>query len=517
MKAPLRNFVVFVLLGSLLIVGAYFLLPYLDRRQEMQTSDAGSIKGTIKIGVDNWIGYFPLCGKEVKKRVRNQGYGLKCVDDNADYASRFQSLKNGDINFAVATVDSYLLAGKAQNYPGSIVLVIDESKGGDAILSRKEAVASLAELKEKQDVTIAFTPNSPSAHLLKSVSVHFDIPYLTDNDREWAMKTDGSSGALRALKNGTAEVAVLWEPDVSRALKIPGVVKLLGTENTSKLIVDILVASRETLAAQPETIHVLLGSYFRALKAYRNAPELLHAEIREAHNLSDTEVNQMLQGVEWKNLTDNSLNWFGISQGGELGYEGLIDSIESALDIAEQSGGMKKNPLPGADPYRLLNRQFVENLYTRFSKGQFGVSAAGQSKGVTFEPLSSSQWKSLKEIGTLRVRPITFQSGTAFLDNAGKRELDKLTQNLQHYPNFRVLVRGHAGTTGDRKENQKLSQERADSVSRYLQITHDVHEHRIRSIGLGSNEPLARKSGESLRAYRYRLPRVELRLLGETF
>ena len=102
----------FLVLGSLLIVGAYFLFPYLDSREGMQTSDAGSIKGTIKIGVDNWIGYFPLCGKEVKKRIRSHGYGLKCIDDNANYASRMRSLKSGDIDFAVATVDSYLLNGK---------------------------------------------------------------------------------------------------------------------------------------------------------------------------------------------------------------------------------------------------------------------------------------------------------------------------------------------------------------------------------------------------------------------
>ncbi len=69
------------------------------------------------------------------KRLRSTGYVLNCDDDKADYAKRMQRLKGGELQFAVATIDAYLLNGAPNAFPGTIVAVIDESKGGDAIVA----------------------------------------------------------------------------------------------------------------------------------------------------------------------------------------------------------------------------------------------------------------------------------------------------------------------------------------------------------------------------------------------
>ena len=69
------------------------------------------------IGVDNWIGYFPLCSDEMRKRMRTAGYVLHCEDDKADYPKRLRTLKSNELQFAVATVDAYLLNGPAAGFP----------------------------------------------------------------------------------------------------------------------------------------------------------------------------------------------------------------------------------------------------------------------------------------------------------------------------------------------------------------------------------------------------------------
>ncbi len=79
--------------------------------------------------------------------MRNDGFDLRCEDDSADYAKRFSRLADGELDFAVATVDAYLLGGAAQDFPGAIVAVIDESKGGDAIIAIKSRVPTLDALK----------------------------------------------------------------------------------------------------------------------------------------------------------------------------------------------------------------------------------------------------------------------------------------------------------------------------------------------------------------------------------
>jgi outer membrane protein OmpA-like peptidoglycan-associated protein len=139
--------------------------------------------------------------------------------------------------------------------------------------------------------------------------------------------------------------------------------------------------------------------------------------------------------------------------------------------------------------------------------------APGQAAGPrNFAALNEAQWDKLTEVGTLKIRPITFQSGTSELSHDGKVELDNAAQNLAHYPNFRVVVRGHTGTRGDPASNRELSVERAEAVKRYLMVTHNIDDARLRAVGYGGERPLKQADGESERAYQYRLPRVELYL-----
>lgn len=523
-----RNVVAFLLivvLGCLGLVGYRFALKYWDEKSKWSTSDSREIKGTITIGVDSWVGYQPLCGAEMQKRLRGMDWRLKCEDDNADYASRMKKLSRGELDFAVATVDSYLLNGAGEDFPGVIVLVIDESKGGDAIVARRDKIASIEDLKNKPGYKVAYTPASPSEHLLKSVAVHFEVTPLKDKAApSWKVETGGSAEALQKLEKGEVDVAVLWEPDVSKALADKRFVKILGTEDTQKLVVDILLVGRRFLADNPDMVKAVLGNYFRVLKVYRDNPNLLTAEIKSKVNLSDEQVASMLKGVAFMNLFDNAANWFGVGHAGGLGSEGLTEAIEDTVQILIDHGDFSSSPLPDQDPYRIQNRGFVKELYEQGVSNQFGAPVPDANSQVSadslagaFAALEDGEWDALREIGTLKIRPITFQSGTDELDLNGKGELDKAATNLRHYPNFRVVIRGHTANKGDEDANKTLSLNRADAVKRYLEITYGIDSNRLRSIGLGGNAPLPRLPGESDRAYGYRLPRVELTLVSEVY
>ena len=71
------------------------------------------------------------------------------------------------------------------------------------------------------------------------------------------------------------------------------------------------------------------------------------------------------------------------------------------------------------------------------------------------------------------------------------------------------MIRGHTGPGGDEKENEKLSLGRALAVKQYLMAVHEIDKNRMFADGAGSKQPLPKKPGESPRAYKYRLPRVE--------
>ncbi len=525
MSGRLIGFFVVLLLGTIALAALYYYKPdVLDPHRG--TSDAGKADRVVNIGTDNWIGYIPLCGKEMRRRMHASGYLLRCIDDSADYAARMKKLRSGELQLAVATVDSFLLNAASEKFPAVIVGVLDESKGGDALIAHKDRIANLEELKKRSEFRIAFTPASPSEHLLKAVGTHFDVPALRDRKGKWRVEVSGSSDALKRFEAKEVDAAVLWEPDVSRALEKPGRVKLLGTEDTRRLIVDILLASRDTLQKSPETTAVLLGHYFRTLKYYRDNPQELTDEVRSAANVSETQATIMLKGVRWITLTENASDWFGITLAGRNPSEGLIDTIEATSQILIDSGDFSSSPIPERDPYRLQYRRYIEELQQGAVAGQFQHTPGAQTAvpadkempaEKNFAVLSDAQWNGLIEVGTLKIRPITFQTGTADLSYEGKVELDNAVQSLTHYPNFRIVLKGHTGMRGDAAANQQLARERADAVKRYLVVTHNLSEARLHALGFGSAKPLTRLADESDRAYDYRLPRVELSLVAEAY
>lgn len=507
-------------LGVLIVVGVRFGKPIWQERQHLATSDASATKGKIVLAYDNWIGYYILCSVEMKKQMRSAGWLLQCEDDKADYAKRMERLDKGEIDFAVATVDSYILNAAPRKFPGAIIAVVDESKGGDAILAWQDVASNLEALKKRNDFKVGFTPNSPSHHLIKATAEHFDVPQLLVTGAR-RVETDGSSDALQKLSGRKVEVAVLWEPDVSKALSQKGVVKLLGTENTERLIVDILLVGRKFAANNPEAINLLLGTYFRVLKNYRDNPALLEQEVAKETKLSSDAVKAMLKGVQWASLTDNGQKWFGVGGGADAG---LITAIEATVKILVASKDFSSNPIPDKDPYRLTYKKPIEDLLLSSASGFMDVGAKSpvpseDSLKAAFSPLNDAGWASLKPVGALKIEPVVFQTGRGELHLQEKEKIDASVEKLRHYPKFRVLVKGHTALAGDPAENKKLSHERAESVARYLMVTYSIDTNRIKAVGMGSDEPLPLLPGESPndRAYSYRLPRVELLLMSETY
>jgi outer membrane protein OmpA-like peptidoglycan-associated protein/ABC-type nitrate/sulfonate/bicarbonate transport system substrate-binding protein len=514
MSFHVRLALVLLLLGSTVIFGIKAFLPAWEEWQGLRLSDARDTKGKIVIGMDDWVGYFPLCSPEMARRMRQQGYLLDCRNDNADYARRMDDLASGRIDLAVATVDSYLLNGARQNYPGAIVAVLDESKGGDALVAWADRLSHVEDLHRMEGRKIAYTPASPSEHLLRALAAHFDIAPLR-GPGSWRVAAEGSSDALKRLLAREVDAAVLWEPSVSRALREPGIRRLLGTEQTRELIVDVLIARREVIQSKPELLNALLVEYFNTLKDYRDHPEVLREQLQKSVGAEAEDVDALLGGVAWQTLADNARRWYGLDTRGALREEALIDTVLASLDILRDSGALTANPLPGGDPYRLTHSAFIGGLY-RDTRKREEARPAEKTPGAEFAVLTPGQWDALQEVGTLKIRPIVFASGSDQPTLADKAQLDTLAETLAHYPDFRVLIRGHTGLRGDTEANLQLSQDRADAVARYLALTHNIPEGRMRAVGHGGESPLPRQPGESERAYAYRLPRVEIVLMAES-
>lgn len=82
---------------------------------------------------------------------------------------------------------------------------------------------------------------------------------------------------------------------------------------------------------------------------------------------------------------------------------------------------------------------------------------------------------------------VTFATGSSTISPGFRTLLDRVAGSLQQYPNSLIDVYGHTDTVGSAASNQRLSEQRAQSVSNYL-IGRGVSSARIRWMGFGETQ-----------------------------
>ncbi len=516
---------VFFLLAIAIIGGAILasarVLRWMNERQraqvEVSSSDAVQLAERIRIAADGWSGYAVLRSPQLRRYLEAEGIGLEVTDDKADYAARMAKLAAGDYDMVVATLDSYLLNARAHSYPGVIVFVIDESRGGDGIVAGPQ-IKTLNALAAP-GVRVALTPNSPSDFLLRAVASHFDLaPLKVAGD--WRVEATGSEGALKSLRAGAVQAAVLWEPELSEATADGSYHKLFTTEKTEGLIVDVCIARREYVVQKPRVVETFVRSYFQSLRFYMGDRAAFEELVARDAGTTPARARLLLDGISFATLTRNAQHYFGIIPG-DLAREELLSSLRAATEVLVETRLLPEDPLKG-DYKRITNSSFVAAAYK--STGSNGATASvfkdpksspdpTPEVPVEFPVLAPADWERLATVGTLRVRPIYFQSGTAQITEEGVREVEAMGRDLARYPRYRLLVRGHTSVDGDEEANVQLSQQRAEAVAAQLVRLFGIQPSRIRAVGVGGAMPLPREGDESDRRWKGRLPRVEVLLV----
>ena len=296
MKA--RTWVVLVFVGLAVGGGLLFsnvVAPALRDLGLSFASDAARIKGTIAVGGDNYLGYWFLSSREFTNRLRQRGYLVNWTNDQGDYAERHRKLADGKYDAIVLPINSYLFHGLAHRYPGVIPAALSESRGADSIVgyadrlvadgSRSPTVNDL----NNAGLKICVTPDSPSEFLLHVAVAHFALDDLKKKG-PWEVSTRGSEEAYEKLQRKECQVAVLWEPDVSKALTVPNVAAVFGSDQVAEMIVDVFVARRQWVKDSPDAVDAFFQSYFETIAHYSAQRDQLLTEIARNPALGSKEA-----------------------------------------------------------------------------------------------------------------------------------------------------------------------------------------------------------------------------------
>jgi len=129
-------------------------------------------------------------------------------------------------------------------------------------------------------------------------------------------------------------------------------------------------------------------------------------------------------------------------------------------------------------PYSAPSERLVQLVKERGTTAEFALPEVKYEVGTTIE-LSN----------------IFFDFDTSELLPDSQKELNKLVDLMTDYPLMHIELSGHTDDQGSANYNQKLSQERAQSVVAYL-IHKDVEQERLNYQGYGSSLPIADNSTE---------------------
>src|SRR4029453_6473077 len=94
------------------------------------------------------------------------------------------------------------------------------------------------------------------------------------------------------------DVFVLWEPDLSRALKLPGMRSVWSSGQFSGYLVDVFVFHRDFLQNPRAAVLEFLPPYFRVLAIYANARDKLIQEMAQSTTLDQAEIENMLGKID---------------------------------------------------------------------------------------------------------------------------------------------------------------------------------------------------------------------------
>lgn len=111
----------------------------------------------------------------------------------------------------------------------------------------------------------------------------------------------------------------------------------------------------------------------------------------------------------------------------------------------------------------------------------------------------------------LQIENIEFEVGKGTLTSKGEATVDKLANILKEYTHIKIEIAGHTDSDGSAVFNQKLSQDRVDTVKKRL-VSKGVSASRLNATGYGESKPLVPNTTDE---NKQKNRRVEINIQGE--
>lgn len=371
------------------------------------------------------------------------------------------------------------------------VMLVDNTQGGDAVIAKNPSVQKVEDLAGKSVALLQYTPSH--GMLIDAI----DNASLTARQKKqvkpiFIKPEEGTAGVRAAFVAGNVDAAVLWDPDLSLALKeVKGSRVVYSTKTATNLIYDMMVCDQRELAkADNEPVfQAFVDGWMEGVTAARANPDNAVQALVDTEEFFKLLANQegkpfikgLFANLLWTDLADNA-RILGLA-GGVNHYERVYARFDQ-IYRAEGSLANPKSPvIPAQDSFDL---RFIKKALARNTQAQ--AQAAKPTETFTEKGQATAMAAPAQVTKPVSVN---FASGSFELSKKAQQVIDReMVPFIENNGSAYFEVGGNTDSVGSAAANQALSQARAKAVADYLEKQWEVPRARLKVMGYGASRPL---------------------------
>lgn len=240
--------------------------------------------------------------------------------------------------------------------------------------------------------------------------------------------------------------------------------RMTGDRTTGSLKTDVTVTT--------QTVFLDLDLRYRINQNWSFGPTL-------SNHFNQAGIDNSLSEVEKK----NGSRFVNILAGLKVAYDTQIGSQDVRFFASTMTNVNDRE-----------RNNMIVNFGVAFALPEFG----SKSQPVAQKPVIKKHYKTYDQVAdvkvTLKFARVGFATNAYQIDPQGKSRLTKLGKFMATYSHLfeRVKISGHTDSRGGKEYNDKLSQDRADSVLKVFAEA-GVEEEKMQAVGYGLTRPLDSK------------------------
>lgn len=284
----------------------------------------------LKVATNLWPGYEPLYLAQYLGVFRNDIEVIQLPSAT----EVMRAMTHGNLDAAAMSLDE-MISLRASGLDVEPIMVLDYSRGADAIVTLNPDLDSLA------GIAVGVENTALGAIVLSEALSQSGLDF---NDLTIINVSPDDHETV--LRRGAVDAVVTFEPVRSRLLGQGGKL-LFDTQQAPDLVVDMLVARTDALAARSQRFKQLVAGYFKAREYMLTNQSEAEVFFAKRLKLDQEQLRQAFGGVYLPTLQDNR-DWFS---GHPSAYDMAFERIQQVMIDRQLLEG---HVTPGDPPVWLL-------------------------------------------------------------------------------------------------------------------------------------------------------------------